>query len=91
MSTTPDETRELLKQLAAYELSAEEFAALVDVANRRINVTVLIAMICDRVALTIKDTEVETGEVDEQGNPVKTKVSFFEGIQPLAPDLSVLQ
>lgn len=87
MITTPEQTRQLLRELAEYQLTPEEWAAMVNPAQRKINVTVLIANICDKVALTIRDTP--SGEVDGDGKPIL--VSFFDGIQPLPPDLSVLK
>lgn len=87
MTTSPEQTRQLLRQLAEYQLTPEEWAAMVIPGERKINVTVLMAMICDKVALTILDTP--NGKTGEDGKPVL--VSFFNGIQPLPPDLSVLK
>lgn len=87
MTTTQEQTRQLLRQLAEYQLTPEEWAAMVVPAERKINVTVLMAVICDKVALTIRDTP--TGEVDGDGKPIM--VSFFDGIEPLPPDLSALR
>lgn len=48
---------------------------------------IAVAAMLDQIALQIKD--VPTGEVDGEGKPVL--VSFFEGCEPLPPDLSVLR
>ena len=48
---------------------------------------IAIAAMLDQIVLQIKN--VETDEVDEEGN--KIMVSFFEGLTPLPPDLSVLK
>lgn len=65
----------LLKQIAATPVNTDT------------PLPIAIAAMLDSIALQIKDTP--TGEFDEDGNPVL--VSFFEGIEPLSPDLSVLQ
>ena len=78
-------TREFRVTGAAFVALLKQIAATPVEAN--IPLPIAIAAMLDQIALQIKD--VPTGEVDEQGNPIL--VSFFEGLTPLPPDLSVLK
>lgn len=66
---------QLLKQIAATPVEPN------------VPLPIAIAAMLDQIALQLKD--VPTGETNEDGSPVL--VSFFEGLTPLPPDLSVLK